>query len=190
MSDTQNPAQDTNDAGNATQGQQTADQTAAPQGEAKTDATQTQQTEEVSYEFTAPDGVELDEASLGEFQSIAKELKLPKDGAQKLFDLAAKREVARAEAFAKQVQDWGDTVAKDPELGKAENLSVAKGVIQKFGSPELVDLLNSTGMGNHPEVVKLAYKIGKAMSEDKIVRGNEAAPVENDPAKRMFPNMN
>lgn len=125
----------------------------------------------VEYKFEAPEGVEFDQASLDEFTGIAKELKLPADAAKKLVDIAAKREVARAEAFAKQVEDWGTTVKADPELGKDENLALAKKTIDTFGTPELRDLLNSTGMGNHPEVVRLMQKIGKAISEDTFVAG-------------------
>ena len=136
------------------------------------DATTTPTTvAEVEYKFEAPEGVQFDQASLDEFTGIAKELKLPADGAKKLVDLAAKREVARGEAFAKQVEEWGAVVKADPELGKAENLALAKKTVDTFGSPELRDLLNSTGMGNHPEVVRLMQKIGKAISEDTFVAG-------------------
>lgn len=166
----------TQDAGTATHdagGTQTTDQTAstqATQTEASTtDATKAQA--EVEYTFDMPEGVDVDQASLDEFTGIAKELKLPADAAKKFVDLAAKREIARAEAFAKQVETWGSEVKADPELGKPEHLAIAKKTIDTFGTPELRDLLNSTGMGNHPEVIRMALKIGKAISEDAFVAG-------------------
>lgn len=191
MSDTQTPAQDTTDAG----GTQTVDQGETQSTDAAsaqtTDTTATQEAKpaepaEIVYEFKAPEGVELDQTSLDEFKTIAKEAKLPAEAAQKLVDLAAKREVARAEAFAKQVQDWADVVSKDPELGKPENQAIARKAIDTFGTPELRDLLNSTGMGNHPEVVKLAYKIGKAISEDGIVKGRGDAPAPKSIESILF----
>lgn len=134
-------------------------------------ATETTTAAEIEYKFDAPEGVELNQEDLGKFTAIAKELKLPADAAKKFVDLAAAREVARAEAFAKQVSAWADEVKADKELGTPENLAAAKRAIDELGTPALRDLLNSSGMGNHPEVVRFALAVGKALSEDKIVAG-------------------
>ena len=164
----------THDAGGT---QTTTDQTASTTQAAQTEAPSTDTTPapetaaEVEYKFDMPEGVKLDEGDLTKFTDIAKELKLPADAAKKFVDLAAAREVARAEAFAKQVEDWGNEVKADPELGKPEHLAIAKKTIDTFGTPELRDLLNSTGMGNHPEVIRMALKIGKSISEDTFVAG-------------------
>jgi len=187
---------DTN-AGEATQAT-AADQTAAttdakPAGEGAVNADTTAKDdagkgdgakadEPIAYEFKSPEGVDLDTASVDEFKAIAAELKLPADAAQKVVDLAIKREQARAEAFADQVQAWGDEVKADKEIGGAkldENLATARKAVDQFGTPELKSLLNSTGMGNHPEVVRMMVKIGKAISEDKIVRGGEAGKAKD-----------
>ena len=77
-------------------------------------------------------------------------------------------------------------LAQLKQLG--ENLAIARKAID-LGPPELKELLNSSGLGNHPEVVKLAYKVGKAISEDRFVTGSPKGP-SNDPAKKLFPNMN
>lgn len=170
---TQDAGTTTTDAGGTQTTDQAAGTTQAAQTEASTaDATKTTETvAEVEYKFDMPEGVALDEGDLSKFTDIAKELKLPADAAKKLVDIAAAREVARAEAFAKQVEDWGAQVKADPELGKPEHLATAKKTIDTFGTPELRDLLNSTGMGNHPEVIRMALKIGKAISEDSFVAG-------------------
>jgi hypothetical protein len=134
---------------------------------------------EIDYTFETPEGVTLDETSTNEFKSIAKDLKLPKDAAQKFVDLAVKREQARTEAFVKQVKDWGEQVKADKELGTTENLAAARKTIDTFGTPELKGLLESSGMGNHPEVIRFVQRIGKAISEDTFVAGRNgggAAP--------------
>jgi hypothetical protein len=98
---------------------------------AKTDDSSTApQAPDTEYEFRAPDGVEFDQASLDEFKAIAKELKLPKDAAQKVVDLAAKREQARADAYATQVSKWADEVKADKELGTDEALATARKAIE------------------------------------------------------------
>jgi hypothetical protein len=141
---------------------------------------------EEAYEFATPEGMTLDQGDLDQFKSIAKELKLPKDHAQKVVDLAVRREQARSEAYATQVKAWGDEVRADPELGKPENLAVAVKAIETFGSPELRSLLESTGMGNHPALVRFAHKVGQAISEDGFLRGRNAPTTEKTLAEALY----
>lgn len=145
-----------------------------------------------SYEFKMPDGVELDAAAAEEFSTIAKELKLDQASAQKVADLGAKMAQRQAEKHAELVQSWVEQVKADKEFGGdklTENLAVAKKALDTFGTPELRDVLNSTGLGNHPEVIRAFYKAGKAISEDRFVPGTPKG-AEIDAAKKMFPSMN
>ena len=145
---------------------------------------------EVVYEFKAPEGVQLDQASTEEFVAIAKELKLPPEQAQKVVDIAIKREQARAEAFAVEVSGWEASVKADKELGGEklpETLATCRKAID-LGPPGLKDLLNSTRMGSHPDVVRWAYAVGKALSEDKFVTGGNGAKVNKDAAQVLYPN--
>lgn len=199
MSDEQNAGAATNEPGGmqvTTEGKQTP----APSGEG-TPAGDGQQTQgetkpgdntpadEVAFKVEMPEGVQLDQAGLDEFSKIVKDKDLsPSERAQKLADLAVKREADRVKAFQETVQSWADTVAKDPELGKPENQAAARKVVEDFGTPEFKDLLNSTGMGNHPEVVKFVLKVAQAMSEDTIVRarGTGAAGAKRDVASVLY----
>lgn len=144
-----------------------------------------------SYEFQMPEGVELDTAAADEFKGIAKEYGLSQEQAQKVADIGAKMVQRQAEAHQAQVQAWVDAVKTDKEIGGeklSENLAVARKTIDTFGSPELKEVLNQTGLGNHPEIVKLAYKIGKAISDDGFVRGgNTSSP--RSAAEIMYPSM-
>lgn len=148
---------------------------------------------EVNVEFDLPEGVAFDEQGAAEFKALAKELKLQPDAAKKLADLAASRARAQHEAHATLIESWSEAVKTDKEIGGeklTENLAVAKRAVDTFGSPALKDLLNQTGLGNHPEVVKAFYKAGKAISEDGFVRGAPKAPAtESDLAKSLFPSM-
>lgn len=145
---------------------------------------------EVVYEFTAPEGVELDKTSTEEFVALAKEAKLPKEMAQKVVDIAIKREAARAEAFATEVKGWEESVKADKDLGGdklPETLATCRKAID-LGPPELKDLLSSTKMGSHPAVVKWAYAVGKALSEDKFVPGGSGAKGDKGTAQVLYPN--
>jgi len=140
-----------------------------------------------------PEGFELDEEVAGEFKSAAKELGLDQEGVNKLVELQSKLYERQLEAHQKTIADWGNEVKADKEIGGdklAENLAIARKAVDTFGGEELKTLLNSTGLGNHPAVVRFALKVGKAISEDGFVRGLPPSGVNSDdPASRMFPDM-
>ena len=66
---------------------------------------------------------------------------------------------------------------------------VAKKALETFGTPELRTLLNESGMGNNPEVIRAFYRVGKAISEDKFVSG-KATPADANDARSLYPNSN
>lgn len=182
----------TTDAGNTTAvDQQTAvTDSASNEPAADTKATEPQVPE--SYEFKMPEGVELDKAAADEFQAIAKELKLDQASAQKVADIGAKMAQRQTEAHSKLVESWVETVKTDKEIGGDkldQNLAVARKALETFGTPELKDVLNATGLGNHPEVIRAFLKAGKLISEDKFVAGSPKGP-DTDIAKKLFPSMN
>lgn len=124
-------------------------------------------------ELKAPEGVVFDEARLAEFKTIAKELKLDQPTAQRLADWEAKRLAAQADAHVTMVKGWLDEVKADKELGGAkfdESVATARKAID-LGPPELKALLNETGLGNHPVIVRWAHTIGKKLSEDALEKG-------------------
>jgi hypothetical protein len=145
---------------------------------------------EVDYTFELPEGIAIDQARNDAFVALAKEANLPKDVAQKIVGLEAQRVQAEADAHVAMVKGWADALTADKELGVPENQAVAKGVIDTFGSPELKAFLSESGLGNHPELVKLAFRVGKALSEDAMVRGGQGAQAEQTVAKKLFPYMN
>lgn len=147
-----------------------------------------------NYEFKMPEGVELDGKAAEEFTAIAKELKLSQADAQRIADVAAKMQQKQAETHVEMVKGWADQCKTDKEFGGdnlPQNLAVARKAIEAFGSPALRELLNNTGMGNHPEVVRFAYKAGKAISEDTFVPSGTRVPTPSASLeKRLYPNMN
>lgn len=175
---------DTPDAGTEDQGdKQTDSKDAKPEGAPE------------KYEFQLPEGMQLDQEALAEFDPIARELNLTNDQAQKLASLYANR---MAKTVQQQQDGWNQTLAKwvsdmksDKEIGGdafTPSVKHAQNAINKFGTPELKSALDSYGMGNHPELVRVFARIGKAMAEDTHVQpGNGGG--ELDQSKRLFPNM-
>jgi len=145
-----------------------------------------------SYEFQMPEGVEIDQDAVQEFSGLAKELKLDQANAQKVADIAVKMMAKQTEQHQNLVTSWTEQTKADKEFGGDrlnENLAVAKKALDAFGTPELRDVLNMTGLGNHPEVIRAFYRAGKAISEDRFISGSPKG-AEVDPARRLFPSMN
>lgn len=131
---------------------------------------------EAYEDFKLPEGMEMDADVLGEFKGLAKELNIPQAKAQQLIDfqtqLAAKQAEAYQAAVTKQSQDWAASIKNDPEIGGAnydKSVESAIKVIQSFGDPALTELLNTSGLGNHPALFKFCHRISSAISEDKFV---------------------
>lgn len=131
------------------------------------------------YEFKPAEGLELDTSALEQFEPIARELNLTNEQAQKMVDLYGMKimpmvQKQQSEAWQKTTEQWAADVKADKEIGGDKltaNLSAAQRALEQFGDPELKEYLDSTGLGNHPALVKAFIKVGKAMSEDKVVTG-------------------
>lgn len=142
-----------------------------------------------SYEFKAPEGVQFDYTVIGAFSEVAKELNLSQDQAQKVLDKMAPVIAARqAEQFHAARTEWAEAAKTDKEFGGeklAENLGTAKKALDAFATPELRTLLEESGLGNHPEVIRVFYRAGKAISEDRFVAGQAGKTNQGD-ARRLY----
>lgn len=133
---------------------------------------------EAYEDFAAPEGMELNAETLTSFKEFAKSANLPQAKAQALVDMAtglvANAQTAQAEAFSAEADGWREATINHPEFGGtklAENLPLAVKARDTFGSPALKELLDASRLGDHPEVVALFVRVGKAISEDTFVPG-------------------
>lgn len=163
----------TQDAG---EGKETAEKSGAPE----------------KYEFQAPEGQSFDDAVLGAYSEVAKELNLSQDDAQKLLDKVAPVMHARQQEQIAAVQaEWSEASKTDKEFGGDklnENLGIAKKALDAFATPELKSLLNEAGLGNHPEVIRFMYRAGKSISEDRIVMGQQVPGSDKSLADKLYSN--
>lgn len=152
-------------------------------------------------DFEVPEGFELDTEVMAEFTGLAKTLGLTQEQAQGLVGLQNKlmeksegaRAAALEAALAEQSAQWISEIKADPIMGGAkfeQTISTAHRAVEAFATPELRALLNESGMGNNPEVVRLFASIGAAISEDKIVLpGTQEAPQKRRDADVLFGNI-
>lgn len=138
-------------------------------------------------DFTIAEGLTIPDTLKGQVEAMAKELDLPQDKAQKLFDLAP--EISKMyqtqlfDAAATATKNWHTEAVADKEIGGGGDSKVLEANMahvatarDAFATPELRKLLEpfnqetnptGTGFGNHPEVVRLLMRVGMAMGEDK-----------------------
>ena len=135
------------------------------------------------YEISTPEGFEqIDQGLLDRFTPVAKECGLTNEQAQKLANLYGKQlqQVNEAQEieFFKQRQEWVNELKNDPEFGAGNDdtfkSSVGKAqlALKQFGSPELTQYLERSGLGDNIYLVKAFAKIGSALGEDGFVDGN------------------
>ena len=157
--------------------QQVADATTT--GSTDGDTKEATKTEEVKtgapekYEFKAPEGRNFDNEVINTFSEVAKELNLSQESAQKVLDRVGPKMVERQMAELEAIRKgWIDSSKVDKEFGGDAidvNMSTAKKALDAFGTPELKTLLNQSGLGNHPEVIRFFFRAGKSISEDTFV---------------------
>lgn len=133
------------------------------------------------YEFKAPvEGQELDAEMAAALDPVARELGLNNEQAQKLVDIYGKDILPKIEArqqenWAKQTEAWANEVKTDKEIGGdafVANVGLAQKALDTFAPAGLREYLETTGLGNHPDLVRCFVKVGKAMSEDSMVMPN------------------
>lgn len=130
-------------------------------------------------ELTLPEGSHLKQSDVDKIASFAKEQGLSKDVAQKLLEresaTVASRDQAALDQLAEQSEAWKQEIIADKDFGgekAAETAQLAHDVAKKFGSEVFVSELERTGLGNHPELVRMLARIGRAMESGNPNRGS------------------
>ena len=162
-----------------------------PQGQPEGQQPQQNDTGEAK---TSPESYVLD---LPNFQGSPEDLAFVTEMAQQsgLPAKEASEFLRRSEIYQTILQEktaeaWAEASRNDPEFGGERfdaNLAVAKRGYDMFATDELKSILEQTGYGNHPEVLRVFHKIGKMMGEDNIVGGGASSSFD---ARTFFPNSN
>lgn len=162
------------------------------------------------YELKISDDTVVTSEQLKKIETYAKARGFSQEEAQELLDQTdslVKESVSDLQAqqmaaFEEMsMQKWPEAVKADEEIaGKdGENLNesveMAKRVVSKFGTKELLNMLDpksaknpeGLGYGNHPEVVRVFARIGRAMSEDQLIHGNAGTkPKKKTIAQKIY----
>lgn len=147
------------------------------------------------YELTAPEGFQLEPETTAQFETVARELNLSNEQANKLIPLGAQlaQQIAaqQQDAHVKQVAQWLEASKADKDIGGDKfdaSVQVALKARDKFATPELRTLMDQTGLGNHPEIVRLFHRIGTAIADDSFVQAPSGGGSQKSAASVLFDN--
>lgn len=128
-----------------------------------------------TYEFTIPEGYTVDESLMADVQAFAKENNMTAAAAQQVADLGAKllasQQELRETQFAEIREGWLNSAKDDPEIGedvKKGKDSIAGRAFNTIATPELKDVMDQYGLGDHPEMLRMFYRLSSLMSEDQM----------------------
>lgn len=135
------------------------------------------------FDLKIPEKAIISQDHVERIAAFAKEHGLTNDKAQAILErdnqlLAEDRARMLKEqetSMSKMQEGWLTTAKADKEFGGEQfdkNIELARRVLGKYGTPEFNAILTDPkqGMfGNHPELVRVLVRIGKAMGEDSFV---------------------
>jgi hypothetical protein len=97
------------------------------------------------------------------------------------------------EQHQEAIKQWLVDVKEDKELGGEnfeKSVELAKNVVKRFGTEAFMEDLDKSGYGNHPEVVRTFARIGRAMSNDELVRPGKHSGGEKSMEDIFYSNSN
>lgn len=148
-----------------------------------------------TYDITTSTGEQLEGEDLDKLNQVCKKAGITQKQAQMLFS-AYENDVSNfnqqlQSSYNQQLQSWRDAVMNDRELGQdnfEKTKANIKNVISRFGSSELSDFLNKSGLGYNPDFVRFVNKVGSLISNDNNFIGGNTNPQvsEADRQKEML----
>lgn len=140
-----------------------------------------------------PDDLSVSPQAQTAFLETVRTLRLSAQQAQTLVDLEARltRENAQEQTRRQQeqVRRWGEEVQQVYGPQWEEAISLAVRAADRFGGPALRALLEDTGLGNHPVIVRTFNEIGKRISEDFSAGGSESSGADKTFAEALYGTM-
>lgn len=137
------------------------------------------------YEFTPPEGFEVDPEGLKGYEDLAREAGLTQEQFGKVTEYGLKYMQQQLGKVAEQAHQrqlgWRNDALADTGLTDGKTLlpevkQNAALVMDQFGGDHLRKALDETGAGNHPAVIRALNEIGKAIGAAKPPDTGKPAP--------------
>lgn len=152
--------------------------------------------EPVAYEFKTAEGEVVNDDNTQIVSSLARELKLSNEQAQKLWEMGLGEKGAVAQINQRAIlnlnHQWAEEIKQDAQLG-GSNLTTTRhnvGRAISYADDELKTFLQQSGLGNFPPLVRYLNRIGKQLGSDMSFVGGKptAAPKAEDWLSKLYNN--
>lgn len=124
------------------------------------------------------------------FKTLAQECKLSPEQVDKWLAFqegCAMHQTQHAQAQKReQIAAWAHQTRAVYGAGLEKEITFALRAADTFGGPELRELLEETGLGNHPVVIRTLSGIGRTISEDASLGGQPSAPQDKTFAEALY----
>lgn len=147
------------------------------------------------YVFKFNPETQVDEALVADFRRFAFEQKMSLENAQLMVKFYENhvRELAEKQSReqARLLQSMQKACEEDTEYGGmsfSDNMRYAKAAVLRFDDGSLAEILNETGFGSHPEVVRFMYRVGRALAEKDMPKAKDVQK-ERSAAELFYPSM-
>lgn len=168
------------------------------------------------YDLKVPDGSTLDADFVTRTADTARALGLSNEAGQKLLDAqiaeigkatSAAIDAAKAEqiksmqpggtVWTEQEAKWRGSALTDAEIGGSPeklqaSADLAVKVVNRFASDDAKKFFTDSGLGSHPELVRMFARIGRSMSEATLALPGTratAATTEDERLAKRYPTM-
>lgn len=144
------------------------------------------------YELTAPEGYPMDAGALKAFTEHCRAAGFSKEQAEAQLAWMQGNYQRWQEQQAAQRKSWREELRADKEFGGDKyGISVTEaqqGLAEFDKDDKIKTMLRETGYGDHPDVIRIFARVGRALAEDRIHGqggGQSMKPLED----RMYPDM-
>ena len=150
----------------------------------------------VTYEFKTADGEVVNDDNTQIVSTLAHELKLSNEQAQKLWEMGLGEKGAVAQINQRAIlnlnHQWAEEIKQDAQLG-GSNLDTTRHNVGKaisYADDELKTFLQQSGLGNFPPLVRYLNRIGKQLGSDmSFVSGRPSPePKQEDWLSKLYNN--
>lgn len=154
------------------------------------DAKETSLPQDIYQELSLPEVFKGREQNFESFKKLAAELKLPAETAKKLMEWEAsafsESEKNSQAARGEILQKW--TKQTQELFGPVYQREIARALdaADRFGGPELRALLDATGLGSHPVIVKTFHQISQQIGEDVSLGGKVKQTTDKTFAEALY----
>ena len=107
--------------------------------------------------------------------------------------VASEQQQAFAQQRTQQLNAWAGDLRKDTEFGGEKfdaNIATAVKGLDAVGTPELRQLLDQSGLGSHPDVVRAFWKVGQMVADTPVVTGKAGTSTRSNFAAALYGNGN